>query len=847
MRKIYILLFTLAAAYCFAGCTREDAVETTGNGDVIIRLEVDGLETKSAANAHENYVENLQVLVFEDVNNAPTKYLTPSITAGAGPFEQSYATLSDFGGFTATELENATVFAVANYSGDLSGVTSLADAKAQAVNADGFLENTSEGWDIKDAPRFVMTAQGSFVMGTGTDAGKAVANLTLRRLASKVSINITYASLDPEHPITTEDEANKTKTVWTPMTEGNVRVYLANAVNNGKLEGYADTPDRFTYTDNHPEGEGTLSSAPFYTYPTTWSTDSDDAPYIKIIQPWSYTTVKYEGTSASPSNPVVIDQNVVELYYKVMFPGITALAANTWYQPTVTLNVLGGESNRNMVELSTTGFDILPWGTVGSGAGELSAIEIEPAKYIAVEREHTIVNNGGTVSIKYVASGATTLTVEKIHKMVYGNTAMIEREIYPTKDAAVNDDYAGAGGTGSIASGSTSDPWFGNSYGDDLEKPNEGTITLKHTLSSVFGVNNFAARPYIYKLKLHLNGESTELDKIFYITQNPSILVEGTLSTGWVSINNATSNFSTLYRARTSSTETPTVTHGSQDVPLTIETNSSSQEMQQDLGFIYTYSYLDPSDENSCHYRLLISVSPKAGLYILDPRIDLSGVVYDPSAKVAFYNTGNALNGIINTHRNGTSTASADRRLEGSALSSDSSEQSAIKKYRPAERGNVDGLTSTTYRPEITPQFMVASSYGKGSNLSYRRAVLRCAAYQEDGYPAGRWRLPTEAEIEYCLDLQRTGAIPQVFSSGKDDYGYWASTGRYYGAKGSATKVWVDSNSDLRGLNAYARCVYDTWYWGKEEVDDLKLGKGTTFGTDFSVAQYKWSGYMTTK
>ena len=42
MRKIYILLFTLAAACCFIGCTREDAVENTGNGDVIIRLEVDG-------------------------------------------------------------------------------------------------------------------------------------------------------------------------------------------------------------------------------------------------------------------------------------------------------------------------------------------------------------------------------------------------------------------------------------------------------------------------------------------------------------------------------------------------------------------------------------------------------------------------------------------------------------------------------------------------------------------------------------------------------------------------------------------------------------------------------------
>ena len=894
MRKIYILLFTLAAACCFTGCTREDAVETAGNGDVIIRLEVDGLETKSAANADENYVESLQVLVFKDVNAAPAKYLTPVITAGAGPFEQSYATLTDFGGFSAAELKDAVVFAVANYATSLSSVTSLADAKSKVVNADGFLDDTAEGWKVKANPRFVMTAQGGFTMGTGSDAGKAVASLTLRRLASKVSIQITYASVDPENPIVTEDEANKTKTVWTPMTEGNVRVYLSNAVNNGKLEGNADTPVLFTYADNHPEGEGTLSSSAFYTYPTTWASDSDNAPFIKIIQPWSYKTIKYEGTSASPTNPVVIDQNVVELYYKVMFPGITSLAANTWYQPTVTLNVLGGESNRNMVELSTTGFDILPWGSVSAGAGGLSPIVIESAKYIAVERENTIVNNGGTVSIKYVASGATTLSVVKIHKMVYGNNSMIEREIYPTKDALVDDNYAGAGGTGTIASGSTSDPWFGNTYGTDPEKPNEGVITLKHKLSTTFGDPNFAARPYIYQLKLHLNGESADLDKLFYITQNPSMLVEGELSDGYVNVNDHVSfkddgtfwgqNY--VYTAPSythpdnynSSSANPTSQATGKNILVHDIWTNGAYAAVSNSGYFYEgrsgqarysaahgfyhrlfsfnlgtiNSYVDlvhlSGSTNKCEYRIIVSFSPSSGYYIIDPRIQASELATED---VFLYKTINfsTVKGDLGTERYFSPFSDVD--------DDNNPIHKAVKKYSPARKTGAEKM--------LAPEIMVASSYSRTGAVFYESAVLRCAAYQEDGYPAGRWRLPTEAEIEFLIELSNHNAIPNLF-----DGDYFASSGRYFDSTDDTFYNIKKENNTVTGTKpgiTYddyrhgTRCVYDTWYWGRDPV--TKTSDGTTpikTGTTKIIKQtrnevyteiernlYNWSGFMTTK
>ena len=844
MRKIYILLFTLAAACCFIGCTREDAVENTGNGDVIIRLEVDGLETKSAANADENYVENLQVLVFKDVNAAPAKRLTPSITAGAGPFEQSYATLSDFGGFTATELKDAVVFAVANYSGDLSGVGSLAAAKALVVNADGFLTTSPDGPIVKSEPRFIMIAEGAFAVQNISGTNKAVAELTLTRLAVKITLNLTYAKTNPSDPITTEDTAAGTTTVWTPMAEGNVRVYLSNGANNGKLGGDpADSPDLFTYADDHPDGEGTLTSSAFYTYPVIWNEGSDNAPYIKIIQPWSYKTIIDEGTPGNPK-PVIIDQNVVELYYKVVFPGLTALAGNTWYQPTVTLNVLGGESTRNMRELTTSGFDILPWGTVGSGAGEgLSPIKIDPAKFLAVERDTTFVNNGDAVAVNYVASGPTTLTVERIYKTVFTDTARdVVREIYPSRHSSINDIYSA--------------DWFTNSFG--TVKANDGKIQLNHHTSGVFNDTNFSSRPYVYQLRLHLDGESTDdLDKVFYIVQNPRLLVDvAKSSTGWICVNGQDANhgytaittsgvpvtanyYVNGYQPRTSSQGEIEVSSGVKKPYSVLENGTASsstngryihmkwykdtvpgyRQSDNNLGQVGTYDYLGVNANNMCEWIVAIRPSSVSGKYIMDPRIDLT-----PSA-----NASNNLNLLINKYSTRYNQTTIN---DGTPLSSNSTDIANVQKYRPTNTTGVENV--------VAPEYLVASSFGKTTKVNYMVAVLRCAAYQEDGYPAGRWRLPTESELEYAVELAKKGAIPNLFNGN-----YWASSTRYY--DGSS---WHDaSDLDMTGrvgnaeVATSARCVYDSWYWGKEEVNALKLGVGTTFGNDFSVPQYQWSGY----
>ena len=115
----------------------------------------------------------------------------------------------------------------------------------------------------------------------------------------------------------------------------------------------------------------------------------------------------------------------------------------------------------------------------------------------------------------------------------------------------------------------------------------------------------------------------------------------------------------------------------------------------------------------------------------------------------------------------------------------------------------------------IAPQFMFASSYGvcTDTSLSKEEARSRCATYQEDGYPAGRWRIPTQAEILYVTQLSARTVIPALFST----YTYGWQKIQYWSAQGI---VRVNTNGTVSLAegeeDGLVRCVYDTWRWGTE-------------------------------
>ncbi len=82
-------------------------------------------------------------------------------------------------------------------------------------------------------------------------------------------------------------------------------------------------------------------------------------------------------------------------------------------------------------------------------------------------------------------------------------------------------------------------------------------------------------------------------------------------------------------------------------------------------------------------------------------------------------------------------------------------------KYKPA---------SSSTQNVIAPVLRIASSWGATIYLNnFDRAEERCAAYQENGYPAGRWRLPTVAEIDFLIQLSTYEHIPALFTTNSQD------------------------------------------------------------------------------
>lgn len=148
--------------------------------------------------------------------------------------------------------------------------------------------------------------------------------------------------------------------------------------------------------------------------------------------------------------------------------------------------------------------------------------------------------------------------------------------------------------------------------------------------------------------------------------------------------------------------------------------------------------------------------------------------------------------------------------------------------YYPTRQENVNDILA--HGSVVAPAFKIASSWGvvSSGSLNYDTAKRRCASYQENGYPAGRWRLPTEGEIEYIVGLSDAGKIPALFNGD-----YYASSGRYYDNGYNDYTGTIDysrrgfhpstpnEDGEYEPTSGHSvRCVYDVWYWGDDKIQN---------------------------
>lgn len=122
----------------------------------------------------------------------------------------------------------------------------------------------------------------------------------------------------------------------------------------------------------------------------------------------------------------------------------------------------------------------------------------------------------------------------------------------------------------------------------------------------------------------------------------------------------------------------------------------------------------------------------------------------------------------------------------------------------------------------IAPAFYIGSGWAaipSSNAINWENSQKKCATYQEAGLPAGRWRLPTEAELMFIFDRQDDGTIPALFNSAGD---YWVASGWYYlnGVLHEETSATATHTP---------RCIYDLWYWGDTRMTEYEYHAGPTF------------------
>lgn len=740
-KKIFIS--SICALVALAACERvaPENIEAEGEG-LRITVDCNELVTKATRDGvgNENRIRTIDYFLFSpDFDTYRYKgRITPDANSNFTFYVQS-ALLNE---------STYTVFTIVNYPGaesdlGVNGTSNVDSEKRTMAQLRALLLDESTVRTFSTVGRtpaedkdlsLVMTGSADVTIhATGTSALVGTANISLKRLAAKVTMDF-YIADSVERTIGSVTET------WEPLTDGNnIRVYLCNGTESVYLGGTSPASyDLFDYLpnmDNTPIPgkagyETAFSSATFYTYPETWTYGSTEEPYLKLILPWKLTRSTGSITSNSQK----------EFYYKVMLP-TNKFESNYWYNLVLDVTQLGSANEDDAVNIKC-GYQVADWGTQ-----QIVVSTLAQGYYLDVNESH-LINKfySNDLDVPFFASGSVTLQNVTIQKTDFTTSAVTP--VTNSGYVALGDDY----------------------------------VAIRHPLDTDYSGTTYDVSPYVFTFTLHLDaaGTDTSYDKTVTVTQYPPLYIAQVLSDGYVSINSysyAANGQNRLY-----------------DNTAAVSATLNATTAPHYLGCIVDPSGVNGSGDNNNQYIFEVEAT------IIDMEMEIDGetkkiVIGDPRSKT------------------------------------------------PTDfGGDFTGLTSASYYPTaedtknvISPRFRIASSYGKTYTVSYEGAQRRCAAYQENGYPAGRWRLPTMAEIEFLIKLSDNGKIKTLFGASTTN-AYWAGgnearfsdqfrdlTGSSSSASGNAVTVG--------GYNVYTRCVYDTWYWGTDQHADYTSQQWLGFKT----------------
>ena len=664
------------------------------------------------------------------------------------------------------------VFAVVNYPGqlvekddqgeDILTGTSLQQLEAITVSTDfvhpGTGENSHYHANFMMSGSAVMSLRGRNQILAGS------ATIDLQRYACKMTVGVKVAP-----------QVLKDNEVWEPMLES-MEIYLVDGVKtvclSGEMPGdpsasyfsFRNNSMRFTDLNGNPlfEKDGDyLQTYPFYMYPQRWvyghTQSPDKEPYLKLVLPWKrvlggYTQKQY--------------------YYKVFIPddyrekNVCRFVRNNWYHINIDVGILGAETDEDKVTPEIS-FYVVDWQDKNI---VIKNADIGKARYLSVERDTTMIFNEPQARLPYVSSHPVSMLEESVRvgRIYYGTGKVGDKTLGGTVTVAGENDIFPEG---TIFLNYNKDQRESLNGGKDWFQDKESAIEFTHTLKNDYRDPEFDYSYYVVRF-------------VLVHTDHPE---------------------SVLYRKEQTIIQYPGIYLDRTPNPDTIEDKGNNSTTQHG-GYVYInnaqYSKSDYEGENKpkenlwrvvCYngggtdmYKISVTVLPPdqdgTGFVIGDPRSKTS-VIYSPNIPYV-----------------------EARYIKADGTVSGEEEKRNLRFYYPTDPSS---RTENMIAPSYRISTKLSGTY-TSTKISKEQAQYRCAAFQENGYPAGRWRLPTMAEISFSAQLSANGVFAAQFA----DH-YWSANGVVNVSAGSGTVTPSPGSNE-----GYIRCVYDSWYWGEDRVLD---------------------------
>lgn len=853
LRKLtkYILPFALSLPLFSAGGCADtlDTPDAPQGGAGMITLTLRNGEGQTRANDdtnNESLIKNAFVALYKnsgDETQQPDVYqyfdnidATKTTTVSINITDDLRASL-----FGNTSGNTCRMYVVCNVSEDaLPEDVSISSLKGLQVSSAFATRKVQES--------FVMAGEGRVTYTQTGDEDSAAGSATVNRAAAKITLNIKL-------PASVEQDGE----VWYPQTgvdaqsqQSPLLVLLSNGVENSvaapalnwKPESEDDYFDITTTSTGvvrslRDKGSGEYRygiDVPFYTYPNTWTNTPDEThrTVMTLIVPWR------RGTS----------NQYQSFYYQVPVTNMEALVANYSYTVNLNVGMLGSLVPEKPIELPELSYQVINWGK------EDIEVDIKDSRYLVVSPTIYTANNEEEITIPYYSSHPVEITNIEIK---YSELGFVNQNGYEDSGKVVEFTIPQNVINASVVK--EADETVADSlcyYGLQRNIDGQTELYVNHSLMRwlPYHRNNSGTDK-----EVQLYGYTTAASATVQLVQD-SIDYYQPMEPELTSFTPFTITVTLTHKDNRNYTETVTINQYP-GLYIVADRNPGGSYYTStglhDYGFAFvnptwtpsnnTYTYPDggywtnSSDLKGLKYLGELNKENEAeiknpNMYVVNITtfngmpIDEDGeyIIGDPRSHVI----NNDLQGATKTGNAQTTNwsnlpSTAVSTVFGDCVTSfaiEGGNKRQLKSYYPTEESDVNKMM-------IAPKIRIASQFGVMNNRAHRtNARRRCATYQEQQYPAGRWRVPTYAEMKFIVWLQQNNYIPNLFNvmdPEDDSKGYWTAQGAY---KVKEDGSLIRCSNDNQGNSKWVRAVYDEWYW--EQQDNAVLTPGTNGRYEFT-------------